>query len=172
MFLGKNSSEYVNDSSKQIMVPNKSPLLPHNSKFQVEKNKLDDIISRPSIANNNDNNLNTVIFNNNFNPNTETATFLKNIIQSKIKLVMPEIRQDYILNNLLERKTKYIEFLRFFIVCFKKKDNKLDFLNNFRNKLLSEEHLYKVHINLYLLEKIFQIDEIYKFNPNELYNHL
>ena len=65
-----------------------------------------------------------------------------------------------------------ILILRFFIVCFKKKDNKLDFLNNFRNKLLSEEHLYKVHINLYLLEKIFQIDEIYKFNPNELYNHL
>ena len=172
MFLGKNSSEYVNDSSKQIMVPNKCPLLPHNSKFQVEKNKLDDIISRPSIANNNDNNLNTVIFNNNFNPNTENATFLKNIIQSKIKLVMPEIKQDFILNNLLERKTKYMEFLRFFIICLKKKDNKLDFLNNFRNKLLSEEHLYKVHINLYLLEKIFQIDEIYKFNPNELYNHL
>ena len=48
----------------------------------------------------------------------------------------------------------------------------MDFLDNFRKKLLSEEHLYKVHINLYLLEKIFQIDETYKFNFNELYNNL
>ena len=171
MFIGKNSSEYVNDSSKQIMVPNKSPIMPHNSKFQVEKNKFDDIISRPSIANNNDNNLNTIIYNNN-NPNTENANFLKNIIQSKIKLIMPEVKQDYNLNNLLERKTTYTEFFKFFLICFKKKDNKLEFLNNFRNKLLSEEHLYKVHINLYLLEKIFQVDEVYKFNPNELYNNL
>ena len=169
MFLGKNSSEYVNDSSKQILVPNKNPLMPHNSKFQIEKSKFEDLISRPSILNNNDNNLNTIIYN---NPKTETANFLKNIIQSKIKLVMHEIKQDYALNNILERKTKFSVFLKFFFICFKKNENKLDFLYNFRNKLLSEEHLYKVHINLYLLEKIFQIDEVYKLNPNELYNNL
>ena len=169
MFLGKNSSEYVNDSSKQILVPNKNPLMPHNSKFQIEKNKFEDIISRPSILNNNDNNLNTVIYN---NQNAETGNYLRNIIQSKIKLIMPEVKQDYVLNNVLERKTYYSEFLKFYFICFKKNDNKLIFLNNFRNKLLSEEHLYKVHINLYLLEKIFQIDEVYKLNPNELYNNL
>ena len=168
MFLGKNYSEYVNDSSKQILVPNKNPLLPHNSKFQLEKSKFEDIISRPSILNNNEN-LNTVIYN---NQNADTANYLRNIIQSKIKLIMPEVKQDYVLNNVLERKTSYSEFLKFYFICFKKNENKLDFLKHFRNKLLSEEHLYKVHINLYLLEKIFQIDEVYKLNPNELYNNL
>jgi hypothetical protein len=169
-FFGKNSSEYINDSSKQIMVPGKSqiPLIFQNSKFQVEKNKLDDNISRPSILNNNDNNLNTVIYN---NPNNETASFLKTIIQSKIKLIMPEIKQDYNLNSIMERKFTSFEFFKFFL-CFKRKERKMDFLDNFRKKLLSEEHLYKVHINLYLLEKIFQIDETYKFNFNELYNNL
>ena len=169
-FFGKNSSEYVNDSSKQIMVPNKNqiPFIFQNSKFQVEKNKLDDNISRPSILNNNDNNLNTVIYN---NPNNETASFLKTIIQSKIKLIMPEIKQDYNLNSIMERKITSFEFFKFFL-CFKRKESKMDFLDNFRKKLLSEEHMYKVHINLYLLEKIFQIDETYKFNFNELYNNL
>ena len=172
---GKNPSEYVNDSSKQIMVPNKSPIMHQMSKFQIEKSKfLDDNASRPSIINNNENNINninnTVVYNN--NQNNETASFLRNIIQSKIKMILPETKQDYVLNNVLERKTKFYEFLKFFFICYKKNDNKLEFLNSYRNKLLSEEHLYKVHINLYLLEKIFQIDEVYKFNPNELYNNL
>ena len=168
-FLGKNSSEYVNDSSKQVMAPNKSPFLLSTSKFQVEKNKFEDTISRPSIINNNDNNFNTVIYN---NPNTETASYLKNIIQGKIKLIMNDNNKDYNLINFLERKTKFTEFFKFIIICFKRNDNKLDFLHKFRKKLLSEEHIYKVHINLYLLEKIFQIDEAYKFNANELYNNL
>ena len=167
-FLGKNSSEYVNDSSKQVITPNKSPFLYSTSKFQVEKSKLDETFSRPSVINN-DNNFNTIIYN---NPNTETASYLKNIIQGKIKLIMNEGKQDYNLNNFLERKTKYSEFFKFIFICFKKNDNKLHFLHKFRIKLLSEEHIYKVHINLYLLEKIFQIDEAYKFNANEIYNNL
>ena len=171
-FLGKNYSEYVNDSSKQIIVnKNQIPLLVPSSKFQIDKNKLDDNISRPSIININDNNLNTVICNNN-NPNNEAASYLKTIIQSKIKLIMPEAKQDYNLNNVIERKISSVEFLKFSLLCFKRNENKLNFLNNFRKKLLSEEHLYKVHINLYLLEKIFQIDEAYKINFNELYNNL
>ena len=164
----KNSSEYVNESSKKMIFTNKN-LLRQNSRFQFEKRKFDDNISRRSIANNNNENLNTVIYN---NQNNETSNILKNIIQSKIKLVMPDSKQDYILNNVLERKTHFSEFLKFFLICFKRNENKLEFLKNFRNKLLSEEHLYKVNINLYFLEKIFQIDEVYKFNPNELYNNL
>ena len=85
---------------------------------------------------------------------------------------MPEVKQDYNLNNLLERKTTYKEFFKFFLICFKKKDNKLEFLNNFRNKLLSEEHIYRAFIDLYLIEKVFQIDEAHKFDINELYNNL
>ena len=50
--------------------------------------------------------------------------------------------------------------------------NNINLISQFRKKLLSEEHLFKVHINLYLLEKIFQIDEPYKFDVNELFNNL
>ena len=169
---GKNSSEYVNDSSKQIFINNKSPFQIHNSKFQNEKNKYDEIIKRPSMINNNENNntgnLNTVIYTH----NTDAISYLKTIIQSKLKLLMPEGKQDYSLLNQFEKKIKYYEFLKYFFLCNKRKETTIDLIYNFRKKLLSEEHLYKTHINLYLLEKIFQIDEQYKFDPNELYNNL
>jgi hypothetical protein len=167
-FLGKNSSEYVNDSSKQIMIQNKSPFQVHNSKFQVEKNKYDDAISRPSFFNTNENNLNTVIY----NANAETASYLKTIIQSKLKLIIPEVKQDCTIVNFLDRKLKYTEFIKNFFTCYKKTENSIDLISNFRTKLLSEEHMYKVYINLYLLEKIFEIDETYRFDINELYNNL
>ena len=163
-FMNKNSSEYVNDSSKQIIYQtNKNPL---HSKFQNEKiNKYDDTISRQSNLNNNDN-LNTVIY-----TNTEAVSYLKTIIQSKLKLVIPE-KQDFTLSNFLERKTNFLQFFKFFCVCQKRTENNINLINNFRNKLLSEEHLYRIHINLYLLERIFEIDEHYKFEVNELYNNL
>ena len=175
MFYGKNSSEYVNDSSKQVFVQNKNPFQAHNNRFQIEKNKYDELAHRTSIVNNNENNnnsnnnnLNTIIY----NPNSETASYLKNIIQSKIKLIMPEIKQDYSLINFLETKTKYLQFFKYLFICNKRAENNVNLINNFRIKLLSEEHLYKVHINLYLLEKIFQIDEPYRFDINELFNNL
>ena len=167
MAFGKNSSEYINDSSKQVMISTKNPFQIRNSKFQVEKNKYDDIISRPSLVNYNDN-LNTVIY----NPNAETASFLKTIIQSKIKLIMPETKHDYNLKTFLNKKMKYNEFFKFFFICNKKPETNIYLISNFRNKLLSEEHLYKTHINLFLLEKIFQVEEPYKFDINELYNNL
>ena len=72
----------------------------------------------------------------------------------------------------MEKKTKYFEFFKFFCVCNKRTENNINLINNFRNKLLSEEHLYKIHINLYLLERIFEIDENYKFDFKELYDNL
>ena len=172
MSFAKNPSENMNDSSKQIsnqnQNQNKNPFQVHNSKFQNDKNKYDDIISRPSISNKNDTHLNTVIY----NGNTETASYLKTIIQSKIKLIMPEIKQNYNLINFLESKMRYFEFFKYIIICKKRSDHNITLITKFRKKLLSEEHLFKVHINLYLLEKIFQIDEQYKFGVNELYNNL
>jgi hypothetical protein len=163
--LKKNSSEYINDSLRQINnQTNKNQI---HSRFQNEKiNKYDDTISRQSIVNNNDNNLNTVIYANN-----EAISHLKTIIQSKLKLVIPE-KQDFTLSNFLEKKTNFFVFFKFFCACNKRTENNINLINNFRNKLLSEEHLYKIHINLYLLERIFEIDEHYKFEINELYNNL
>ena len=120
------------------------------------------------MFNNNENNLNTVIF----NANAETASYLKTIIQSKLKLIIPEVKQDCTIVNFLDRKLKYTEFIKYFFTCKKKTENSIDLISNFRTKLLSEEHIYKVYINLYLLEKIFEIDETYKFDINELYTNL
>ena len=169
MSFGKNPSENVGDSSKQVLSQLnhiKTSHQIHSSKFQNEKNKYDDIISRPSVSNKNDNYLNTIIY------NANPESYLKTIIQSKIKLIMPEIKQNYNFVNFMETKMRYFEFLKFIIICKKRKEHNINLITKFRNKLLSEEHLFKVHINLYLLERIFQIEEPYKFDVNELYNNL
>ena len=182
--LGKDSSENViKKSSKQLknLNPKNSPML-YANKFHIDKTKtkIDEFISKPSIVNNknNEKNLNTTILNipknpnNPNNPNSDMTSFLKNIIQSKLKRMLPENKQDTYFDIILEKKLNFANFLRFICTCFKNNGNKIYFLYNFRNKLLSEEHLYRVHINLFLLEKIFQIDEAYKLNTNELYNNL
>ena len=48
----------------------------------------------------------------------------------------------------------------------------MNLINNFRNKLLSEEHLYKSYLNFYIIQKIFHIEEAYQFDFKELYNNL
>jgi hypothetical protein len=45
-------------------------------------------------------------------------------------------------------------------------------LNQFRLKLLGEEHLFKSNIILYHIEKYFNIKEIQKVDILELYNNL
>ena len=73
-----------------------------------------------------------------------------------------------------KKKINYFDFIKSFLnVCSKKEENKsFDLINKFRIKLLSEEHFFRSFINLYLFEKIFQIDEQHKFEINELYNNL
>jgi hypothetical protein len=172
----KNSSENVNinDSSKQMFITNKSPFQIQYNKLQSDKFKFDETSKRPSIIynneiNNNTNNLNTIIH----NSNTEAvSSYLKAIIQRKIKLINPEGKQDHNLLNQIDKKPKYFEYIKFFFLCNRRKENIINLIYNFRKKLLSEEHLYKTYIDLYLLEKIFQIDNQCKFDPNELYNNL
>jgi hypothetical protein len=166
--LAKNPSENVIDSSKQVSNnQNKGQTHMRNSKFFVDKKTYEDNLSRPSVTKN-ENNLNTVIY----NGNTEAASYLKTIIQSKMKLVKKEKTQNYNLVHFLEEKMRYFVFLKYIVSCKKREDNNITLISNFRNKLLSEEHLFKVHINLYLLEKLFQIDDQYKFDVKELYNNL
>ena len=167
MTFAKNPSENVGDSSKQVSNQKNPPQHVRNSKFVIDKKIYEDNLSRPSVSKN-ENNLNTVIY----NGNTEAATYLKTIIQSKIKLVRQEKTQNYNLVHFLEEKMSYFEFLKFFITCKKRDDNNINLIMQFRKKLLSEEHLFRVHINLYLLEKLFQVDDQYKFDVKELYNNL
>ena len=168
---GKNSSGFI-DSSKQILVSNnKSPFMIHNNKMQYEK-RYDDYSRIPTIINNDifTNNVNTALNNSNIDP----TNFLKNIILNKIKFHMPEVKKNVTFFGNLEKKINFFDFAKSFLnICNKKEEYRsFDLINKFRNKLLSEEHLFRSFINLYLLEKIFQIDEPHKFEINELYNNL
>ena len=103
--------------------------------------------------------------NDNINPLSVLQTFIK----SKLKADLSEVKEDRYYN----KKIKYFDFFKsLFICCIKKDDNKICLINNFRIKLLSEEHLYRNNINVFLIQKIFQIDEAYKFDIKELYNNI
>ena len=74
--------------------------------------------------------------------------------------------------KLINHKIIKFDFLKSLFIPCKKSNNKLNLIINFRNKLLSEEHLYKSHINLYAIQKIFEIEEAYKFGFTEVFNNL
>ena len=168
-FLGKNSSGFMNESSKFILTTNnKLPLLVHNNnKAPIEK-KYDNFSRIPTFVNNNNdmftNNLNSGLNNTNIDP----SNFLKNIIQNKLKFHVSDKKT---VHN-FGKKIKYRDFFKSLFVFSKNNENKLCLLKKFRNKLLSEEHIYRAFINLYLIQKIFQIDDAHKFDINELYNNL
>ena len=114
-------------------------------------------------------NLNTVL--NNVNGNIETSIFLRNLVKNKLKLEISEAK-DNLLTNFILKKIKHVDFFKSLFICNGKNENKINLINSFRNRLLSEEHLYRNHINLYLIQKIFQIEDSYKFDIKELYNNL
>ena len=166
---GKNSSGFI-DSSKQILVNNsKGPLMLFNNKIKFENN-CDNYSRIPTLINNND------FFNNNVsnipNNSNDVNTILKNLIHSKIKFLIPENKKK---NNILgtpEKKINFFDFLKSLLAYKRKNENKICLLNSFRTKLISEEHIYRIFINLYLILKVFQMDETHKFEINELYNNL
>ena len=166
---GKNSTGFI-DSSKQILVNNsKGPLMLFNNKIKFENN-CDNYSRIPTLINNND------FFNNNVsnipNNSNDVNTILKNLIHSKIKFLIPENKKK---NNILgtpEKKINFFDFLKSLLAYKRKNENKICLLNSFRTKLISEEHIYRIFINLYLILKVFQMDETHKFEINELYNNL
>ena len=173
-YLGKNSSSIINDSSKQVFLKkNKSIFTLHNNKFNYE-NKIDDYYSRiPTLIHNNEyftNNINSILNNSN---NIDPTILLKNIVHNKLKYFIHEGKKNANSNiGNFGKKENYFNFIKSLFVFRSKNENKICLINNFRNKLLSEEHLYRSFINLYLIQKIFQIEETHKFDINELYNNL
>ena len=170
--LPKDSSEFVNDSSKQILVNNKNLLISINNNYnKTHRYKYDEnykaVLFDNSNLINSTNNLNT--YANMGNDNINPLSVLQKFIKNKLKADLSEVKEDLYYN----KKIKYFDFFKsLFICCIKKDENKIYLINNFRIKLLSEEHLYRNNINVFLIQKIFQIDEAYKFDIKELYNNI
>ena len=58
----------------------------------------------------------------------------------------------------IEKKFSFFDF--FSTLCSdKNKQNGVYVLEHFRKKLISEEHLYRSHLNLYLFEKYFDMEQ-------------
>ena len=170
----KNSSEFINDSSKQILVNNKNLLISLNyNKTQFEKNKIDDNNNKLYLKNNSEfpnsnKNLNLIANN---NGNLDILTFIKSLIKNKLKLELSEPKDSF--NQFyLGRKINFFQFFKSLFICRKNYENKIYLINNFRLRLLSEEHLYRNHINLCLIQKIFQIEDSYKLDIKELHTNL
>ena len=166
---GKNSSGFI-DSSKQILVNNsKGPLMLFNNKIKFENN-YDNYSRIPTLINNND------FFNNTManipNNSNDVNAILKNLIHNKIKFLIPENKKKTNILGTPEKKIIFFDFLKSLLVYKRKNENKICLLNSFRTKLLSEEHIYRIFINLYLILKVFQMEETHKFEINELYNNL
>ena len=169
--ISKVASDLINDSSKHMLANNKNLLMTINLN---NKTKLDENNNRAEFNNDNTDianstkNLNNV----NSNQNIDPSAILKTIIKNKLKLEIAETNGLNINQNYFNKKIHFFSFFKSLFACNKKIDNKIGLIHNFRLKLLSEEHMYKNHINLYLIEKIFQIDEPYSFDIKELYNNL
>ena len=168
----KNSSEIINDSSNQILVNNKNLLISINNNYnKTLKYKFDDNCSKIGPLNNTYLVNSTKNLNNYANIGNEVNNPLNKLIlliKNKLKADFSEVKEDL----LYHKKTKYLEYFKSLFICYKKSENKIGLINDFRIKLLSEEHLYRNHINLYLIQKIFQIDEAYNLDFKELYINL
>jgi len=170
----QNPSELINDSSKQILVNSKN-LIPPFNRHQNDKNKFYEknlgtrTINDITEYANSSKNFQTFTLNK-VNSNIDINFIFKSFIKNKLKKEVPEGKEGF--TKLINQKIIIFDFLKSFFISRKKSKNKVNLINNFRNKLLSEEHLYKNHINLYAIQKIFQIEEAYKFDFTELYNNL
>ena len=165
----KISSEFFNDTSKQILINNKNILLPINhihNKIYYNKNR--EIINNNIEMNLSSKNLN--IQENIGNSNLDVLTLFKTIIKNKLKLEIPESQEE--LQQNIFKKQNFFELFKFLFSCKKMNENGLGLIYKFRLKLLSEEHLYRNHINLYLIQKLFDLEESYKFDVKELYSNL
>ena len=170
----QNPSELINDSSKYMLVNNKN-IVPQLTRYQNDKNKFYEhnlaaktIYDNTEYANSSKNFQTFTL--QKVNSNVDMNFIFKSFIKNKLKAEMSEGKEGFA--NLINQKIIILDFLKSFFMPTKKNKNKVSLINNFRNKLLSEEHLYKNYINLYAIQKIFQIEEAYKFDFTELYNNL
>ena len=92
---------------------------------------------------------------------------LKEFLNQKRKTFKIEILNEKIIS-------KYISFYNYCMSFLGNEERKRGFevLNKFRQKLLGEEHLFRINIFLYHIEKYFNIKEKEKIDIYELYENL
>ena len=166
-----------------------------NSIIYDENNKID-LSNSNDLMGNLKNNLNINTMNNNNNNKVTLPHKSSKIISTKEafnkfdldKKNNPTDNFEKDLNEFIHRKnktfkvepfnikitSKYINFFNFFsyILKFRRKSKVYFMLNQFRLKLLGEEHFFKSNIILYHIEKYFNIKEIQKVDILELYDNL
>ena len=97
-----------------------------------------------------------------------------NIFKAELKFFMNENKKKIQHANkkisFMDENFSFYDYLST-LCCNKTNKNGVYILDHFRKKLLSEEHFYRSHLNLYLLEKYFEIEQE-KANIFELYKYL
>ena len=121
----KNSTELINDSSKQMLVKNKNLLLTFN---QNEQSKFDENNYRAGMANenteyaNSTKNFQTLTLNN-VNSNIDINFLFKSLIKNKLRMEISEGKEGF--TNLINHKIKVSEVLKSFFICSKRSKSKM-----------------------------------------------
>lgn len=161
-----NSNDLMFTDSKNIIYNNANNIKIYNKKISISKDKL-------KINENNSKKkeeLMSCCFHESDKNNNIYYQFsqqLKEFINHKRKTFKIEQLNEKILK-------KYITFFNYLMSFTGNEYRKRGFevLNRFREKLLSEEHLFRINIFLYHLEKYFNIKETDKIDILELYENL
>ena len=114
--------------------------------------------------------------------NEKTSSFAinnKNVhsqnFNEKINKFISDKNQSFKVEPLNVKMTsKLINFWEFilYIIKYKRRNHIFYILNQFRQKVLGEEHIFKTNVILYHLEKYFNINEIKRIDIMELYDNL
>ena len=99
-----------------------------------------------------------------------------NLLNMKLQERKKKLEESNIQYNIPKIKYNFDFNFTFFMYILPFKDpnvkNCLNIIEEFRKKLLSEEHLYKSHLDLYFLEQYCNSQNIDKIEINEIYNRL
>ena len=156
-----NSNELIANIQKNNLNNLKNIMQFNNKRISVQNREIKD--KNEGIATN--------IININKNKN---RIHMKNF-NEKLNKFINEKNQSFKVEPLNAKITsKLINFFDFllYLAKFKHRNQIFFILNQFRQKLLGEEHIFRTNIILYHLEKYFDIKEIKKIDIMELYDNL
>lgn len=170
------SINYNNDNDKNNNLSNSNDLMSNIQKnhlimnnITVIKNfKTDNNYNYSSKKVNNVNNdINNITFKNDEKLNFQFSTQMKEYFNNKDR----DLKEEPLNASLT---SLFINFFNYILSLLRHPEKKRIFfiLNNFRKKILAEEHIFKSNIILFYLEKYFNIQENKKIDVLDLYEDL